>query len=342
MIEQTLNLNLVPKGICPRLYVTQYDYGSRTLKFAIYNDNTRFTLTGGMSARIQGTKADGHGFDYAATVDTSNNLITVDLTQQMTAAKGDTKCEIVINKTGERIGTLNFVIVVQPAGLNEDTDTSGSDFPDIIAGATAEMENAEAWARGTKNGTAVSSSDPQYHNNAKYYAESIGTYTSDAEAWARGTRNGSAVGSSDATYHNNSKYYSEQANSSASSANTNALKAEGYAVGTQNGTSVQSGTYYHNNAAWYSSQAKNSAINANTDAGTARSDRQRAESAANGADTSALKSEGYAVGTQNGTAVTSGSPYYENNAYYWAQRAASYVGTFGISDAEWALIEQVI
>ena len=32
---------------------------------------------------------------------------------------------------------------------------------------------AEAWAVGTKNGTDVPSTDPQYHNNAKYYAEQM-------------------------------------------------------------------------------------------------------------------------------------------------------------------------
>ena len=33
--------------------------------------------------------------------------------------------------------------------------------------------DSEAWAVGTRNGTPVSSSDPQYHNNAKYYAEQM-------------------------------------------------------------------------------------------------------------------------------------------------------------------------
>ena len=45
--------------------------------------------------------------------------------------------------------------------------------------ATAASESAtaaadsEAWAVGTKNGTDVGSGDPQYHNNAKYYAEQM-------------------------------------------------------------------------------------------------------------------------------------------------------------------------
>ena len=39
----------------------------------------------------------------------------------------------------------------------------------------------------------------------------IEQYTEDAEAWAKGTKNGVEVESTDPTYQNNSKYYSEQA-----------------------------------------------------------------------------------------------------------------------------------
>ena len=72
-----------------------------------------------------------------------------------------------------------------------------------LAQAQADVEKAEAWAKGTKDGTAVPSTDPAYQNNAKYYS-------TDSEAWAKGTRNGTAVPSTDPTYHNNAKYFSEQ------------------------------------------------------------------------------------------------------------------------------------
>lgn len=35
-------------------------------------------------------------------------------------------------------------------------------------------QESEAWAVGTKDGTDVPSTDPQYHNNARYYAEQMG------------------------------------------------------------------------------------------------------------------------------------------------------------------------
>lgn len=46
-------------------------------------------------------------------------------------------------------------------------------------------------------------------------AEQAILFSGDAEAWAKGTRNGDPVPSTDPTYHNNAKYWSEQANPTA-------------------------------------------------------------------------------------------------------------------------------
>ena len=108
------------------------------------------------------------------------------------------------------------------------------------AAAEASEENAEAWAKGTKDGEAVESTDPAYHNNAKYYAEqaggsataagasetNAGTSEENAEAWAKGTKDGTAVESTDPAYHNNAKYYAEQAGGSATAAGNAQTAAE--------------------------------------------------------------------------------------------------------------------
>ena len=54
-----------------------------------------------------------------------------------------------------------------------------------------------------------------------------------------------------------------------------------------------------------------------------------AETAERGAEAQALKSEGYAVGTQDGAAVGSGSPYFENNAEYYCDLAAQHATDAG-------------
>lgn len=260
MITQVTKLNLIPGGVLPRINVTQYDYGSRALEFIIYNGDQRFTLASGMTARIQGRKPDEHAFDYAASVSTANNVITANLTQQMTAAAGEVLCELIITKNSERIGTLNFILDVQEAPINDDHVVSDSELPDIITLATQQMEaaaasaqEAESWAKGTKGGTAVPSTDPAYNKHAKYYAEqaagsanTAGTKATNAansattstnqalksEGYATGTQNGTAVGSGSPYYHKNSKYYSEQADTSAQAAASSAARAEAYSVNT--------------------------------------------------------------------------------------------------------------
>lgn len=269
MITQRTNVNLIPGRVNPRINISQYDKSSRTLQFVLYDGDAAFNITSGMTALIQGTKPDGHGFQYNATVTTGSNVVTAALTEQMSIVAGDVVCELVINKNSEKLATANFVLAVEPTALRDSAVTSDSELPIILALATEQMENSEAWAVGTKNGTAVPSTAPQYHNNAKYYAESIGVYGHDAESWAIGERGGVPVGSSDPTYHNNSKYYSQQSSASATnsagsagSSSTSALKSEGYATGTQNGAAVSSGTYYHNNSKYYSEQSAASAATA--------------------------------------------------------------------------------
>ena len=274
---------------------------------------------------------------------------------------------------------------------------------------------AEAWAVGTIGGEPVDDDDPAYDNNAKYYAEMAedaqegaetaqgaaetaqgkaedaqeaaeaaqtaaeaaqtaaetaqgkaedaqdaaesaasdaathenGAYGSalDSEAYAKGTRNSTTVGSDDPAYHNNSKYYSEDASASASAASgsatssaNQALKSEGYAVGKQNGSTVSSGSdYYHNNAKYYSEQASSSATDAAISASDAGDSKSAAAGSATAADNSKLaagvsanaalnsatKAEGYALGTNNGQAVSSDSPYYHNNSKYYSEQAAN-------------------
>lgn len=91
------------------------------------------------------------------------------------------------------------------------------------------QHNSEAYAIGKRDGTDVGSSDPTYHNNAKYYAEhadeAAKEQAENAEAWALGTRNGIDVPSTDPAHNNNAKFYSQTAQGSASNAATSAASA---------------------------------------------------------------------------------------------------------------------
>lgn len=59
--------------------------------------------------------------------------------------------------------------------------TSATSASNSASAAAQSEEDSEAWAVGTRNGVAVQSTDPAYHNNAKYYADEAGGAVNDMQ-----------------------------------------------------------------------------------------------------------------------------------------------------------------
>jgi hypothetical protein len=204
----------------------------------------------------------------------------------------------------------------------QDEDTDNAKYYKEQAAQIAEdtesfTKEAEAWARGTKDGSAVPSTDPTYNNNAKWYSEKSSEYADDsadsaddAEAWAKGTKGGSAVPSTDPTYNNNSKYYAEQSESFVDD-------AEAWARGSRNGTDVgSSDATYHNNSKYYSELAKSSADDSEDSAELAKS---------------------WAVGNSNSGRTGENT----NNSKYWcteAEDAASEAANYAAQAATYSSV----
>lgn len=157
--------------------------------------------------------------------------------------------------------------------------------------------------------------------NAQSAADSATNAAGSAGDAAGSARDASGYADNAAGSARDASGYANAASGSATAAETDALKAEGFAVGEQGGEAVGSGSpYYHSNAEYYSDQAGSSATSAS---GSATS-----------AETNALKAEGYAVGKQNGTDVGDTSPYYHNNAEYYATSSAGSAQAAAESAAE--------
>lgn len=184
MTSQTINLELIPQGVPPIVHVSQYDKG-QTWLVNILKGGTAYTIPSGCAVTVQGTKKDGTGFQYSCTY--SGSQVTVIEEQQMTVLAGDVPAEIRFTKSGDIIATLNFIIRVEPAALSDDTVVSETDLPlleeaiEAAREAQESAEDAEAYAVGTRNGTPVSSGDPAYQNNAKYYADNFIGMITDAQ-----------------------------------------------------------------------------------------------------------------------------------------------------------------
>lgn len=236
---QIVELQYLPNGITPIIYLSQYDVG-RQFQLKIYDGTLAYNMPSGTTARIDGIKPDKHGFSYTDAVSVSGNVVTVTTKEQMTIVEGDTECEIRFAKDGNDIGTLNFIMRVEKSPINQDTDISETVLPAIFALATEQMNAAiasatlaESFAKGGTNSRTGEDID-----NAYYYKELAAGYATNA-------------GDSESS-----------ASNSAQSANTDALKSEGYAVGTQNGSAVTSESqYYHNNAEYYSNRAAAYSLN---------------------------------------------------------------------------------
>ena len=97
--------------------VSQYDVG-RPLVFKVYDGTSPADLTG-VTAVIEGTKRSGLGFSESGTV--SDNTVTLDTTIAMTQEYGSIPAEIRFSKTGEDVGTANFILAVEKSPHLEGT-----------------------------------------------------------------------------------------------------------------------------------------------------------------------------------------------------------------------------
>ncbi len=128
MVTQYLNLDVVPGGVPVNVKVSQYDAGTRTLQIELYSSAGSFAASG--NASIRGTKPDGNGFSYTAVL--SGNIVTADVTKQMTAVAGKVVCEVVLTSGSKELATANFIIDVERAALDKDTLKSGSEIKELV------------------------------------------------------------------------------------------------------------------------------------------------------------------------------------------------------------------
>lgn len=167
MYTQDVNLNVVPVGVRPVIHCSQYDNNLQAIKFTLYKNNVAFSIPSGAAVLINGYKPDNTGFSYAATA-ISGNTATFTVTQQMTAVAGEVLCELRVRTSDQIIGTLNFILKVEEAPLQDDTILSETDIPLIeqavdIAANLAEyiqitVDNAAA-AQASANAAAASATD---------------------------------------------------------------------------------------------------------------------------------------------------------------------------------------
>lgn len=179
MYTQDVNLNVVPVGVRPVVHCSQYDNNLQAIKFTLYKNNVAFSIPSGAAVLINGYKPDNTGFSYAATA-ISGNTATFTVTQQMTAIAGDVLCELRVRTESQIIGTLNFVLRVEPAPLTDDTIISETDIPLIEQAVDIAANLAEYIQVTYDNAAAAKASAESSASSATSAATSAASAASDA------------------------------------------------------------------------------------------------------------------------------------------------------------------
>jgi len=257
MFLQNTDLNIVPGGIIPVMHVSQYDVG-RELKFVLYDGYDTADITTGTTVTIEGTKPDGHGFQYSGVLDQNAHTATFVTTEQMTVLAGAIECKLTLYLNSQRIGTALFILDVEKAGINDSTIISDTELPLIITQATEQMERAEAAADAAAlsetNAATSETNAATSETNAANSEIVCGSFMRMAGASAASAEQSAIISGS---FMRTAGNYADEAEASAASANVNALKSEGHAIGKQNGVPVTpESPYYHNNAEYWAGIAE--------------------------------------------------------------------------------------
>ena len=136
---------------------------------------------------MEGTRVDGHAFAVSCTV--NSNSVSFTETADMTNQAGDHPAELVISNGSDRLGTMNFVISVEPCAMDENAEITEEDqslfnqlYEKLATGSpataatVAEMTNTDAVYLYTGSETGYTAGDWYYYDGSSWV--SGGTYGS--------------------------------------------------------------------------------------------------------------------------------------------------------------------
>lgn len=141
---EVINLNFIPSGANPVAHASQFDEG-RTTRFNLFDGSAVYTLDGTEIITVSVRKPDGHIVTESVT-NTSSTYLEVVTTEQMTACAGDNLAQIKVEKGGDTIGFLNYILSVQK-DPEDGGDPSASFIHDLeqqIADAVADQYDSNA------------------------------------------------------------------------------------------------------------------------------------------------------------------------------------------------------
>ena len=124
MAFEIITLNLIPDGEMPVFHASQFDTARPVIIDLVMGEDA-YVVPEGITLELHCRKVD----DTIVTMEpdeVSENRVTFVTTEQLTACIGDNLCEVALLNGDDHIGTLNFIMHVEPdplaGGLTSETD----------------------------------------------------------------------------------------------------------------------------------------------------------------------------------------------------------------------------
>ena len=184
-VKRNYRINLRNYGNPPAIMVSQYDE-NYDLVFEVFDGVVPATGLNTYTVKLVGRQPGNDPalkYEFTGTVSgIANNILSFTIDTTMTGRAGKGTAEIVILDTTNdvKFASFNLPVYVEKAAVPDDAIDAdveraqeiADEVQDIVDTAAADVKGeAEAWAVGERDGEPVPSTDPTYHNNAKYYAE---------------------------------------------------------------------------------------------------------------------------------------------------------------------------
>lgn len=121
---QYINLNMIPSGVMPILYCSQYDIG-RPLGMVVYNGGEAVDLDA-YTCTIEATRTDGTAIIAAVTTD--DNVAVFGTTATMTNQADNYPVKLVLfDSDSRRVASLAFIMCVTPKTMDENAESIEED-----------------------------------------------------------------------------------------------------------------------------------------------------------------------------------------------------------------------
>lgn len=121
---QYINLDMVPSGVLPVLYCSQYDIG-RPLGMVVYNGGEAVDLDS-YTVTIEATRSDGTAITVAVTTDGNVGAFVTTATMTNQADKYLAKM-VIVDSSENRVASLAFVMCVTPKTMDENAESIEED-----------------------------------------------------------------------------------------------------------------------------------------------------------------------------------------------------------------------